>query len=242
MPKSAWVVKALVLGLIVVVAQGCVSVGKYNDLQDNYRRLQMQLNDANAKLASLESDLDREKAVSTNLSKDLEALRKLKAAFGEVEIGPGGQLIIADEVLFDSGKAVLKKRGKEILAGVARMLNEQGKCVRIDGHTDSDPIKHSGWPSNHHLSAARALAVYEEFLHDGVAEGKMHVVGWGPNAPRASNSSSDGKAKNRRVEILPLRPDQVQSLLPKGGAMVAPENIPAAPAPKKEKEEAHPKT
>jgi len=224
MPRTGWVVKALVLGLVLVVAQGCVSVGKYNDLKDNYRRLQEQLNDANSKLADAQGELDRERAVAQTLEGDLRKLR------GVVDI-PGvtfekGILSIEAAVLFDSGKATVKTKGKDVLARVAGFIKESGLNVRIDGHTDSDPIKRSGWASNHHLAAARALAVFQAFLKNGLSSSQMHVVGWGPNRPKASNASSAGKRKNRRVEVIPYKPESLPKIVPKEGA---PAEAPVAP-------------
>ncbi|NOZ20216.1 MAG: OmpA family protein [Planctomycetes bacterium] len=231
MPKTGWVVKAVVLGLVFVVAQGCVSVGKYNDLKDNYRRLQEQLNDANSKLANAQTALDREKAVAEDLGQTVAELRKLGTLPKEVELTDEG-LTIAAEVLFDSGKATLKRHGKEVLGKVAKAIKQAGLNVRIDGHTDSDPIKRSGWASNHHLSAARALSVYQEFVKNGLSSSKIHVVGWGPNRPRASNATASGKAKNRRVEIKPYKPESLPPIAP----------IEAAPLKPKKRVEPNPKT
>jgi len=240
MPRTGWVAKALVLGLVLILAQGCVSVGKYDDLQDNYRRLQMQLNDANSKLAASEADLDRERALSSVLEKDIEALRKLRGKKIEhVEIGDRGQLIIAAELLFDSGRATVKKRGKDVLAKVAAAIIESGLNIRIDGHTDTDPIKRSGWESNHHLSAARALAVFKEFLKDGIPVSQMHIVGWGPNRPRASNATKAGKAKNRRVEIMPYKPEVMPEIVPAEGRL---EETPLTPPSNVPRKEPRPKT
>ncbi|MEW6357875.1 MAG: OmpA family protein [Planctomycetota bacterium] len=237
MPRTGWVVKALVLGLVLVVAQGCVSVGKYNDLKDNYRRLQEQLNDASSKLAEAQSALDREKAIAEDLGQTVAELRKLGTLPKEVELTDEG-LTITAEVLFDSGKATLKKRGKEVLGEVARAIKQAGLNVRIDGHTDTDPIKHSGWASNHHLAAARALSVYEEFLKSGLTSSQVHVVGWGANRPRTSNATSAGKSKNRRVEIKPYKAGALPAIAP---AEEGPAETPA-PAEEPKKVEAKPKT
>ncbi|HEY4482125.1 MAG TPA: OmpA family protein, partial [Candidatus Brocadiaceae bacterium] len=111
-----------------------------------------------------------------------------------------------EKILFDSGMAVIKPGGEKALKKMAEFLSENPSTyIRIDGHTDSDPIlrtKHL-WDSNHHLSAARALSVFH-FLtkRENIAERKIHVAGFGPNRSIASNSTSVGKKENRRVEFL----------------------------------------
>ena len=79
--------------------------------------------------------------------------------------------------------------------------------VRIDGHTDNDPIIKSKylWESNHDLSAGRALSVLHYLVKKGHIEVKrIHIAGYGPNRPIASNNNKAGKRKNRRVEFLIL--------------------------------------
>ena len=76
------------------------------------------------------------------------------------------------------------------------------RLVRVEGHTDTDPIKKSGWRNNEELSKARAKMVRQYLVTAGLREDYMRVKGWGSARPVASNKSKSGKAKNRRVEII----------------------------------------
>jgi chemotaxis protein MotB len=116
--------------------------------------------------------------------------------------GPGGDVIvdIVGDVLFDSGKVTLKSTAKTTLDRVAGVINSSyaGKTIRVEGHTDSDPIKKSQWKSNERLSAERAIAVEEYLTSKGVDKTRMYIAGFGDAKPRNSKSQS------RRVEIVIL--------------------------------------
>jgi chemotaxis protein MotB len=73
--------------------------------------------------------------------------------------------------------------------------------IDIDGHTDSDPIRNFRYPSNWHLSVARAANIAYSLTEKGVPEYSIVVRGFGATRPIADNASPEGKAKNRRVEI-----------------------------------------
>jgi len=111
------------------------------------------------------------------------------------------------EVLFNSGKADLRSNSFARLDKVAEVLNTTVRdlSVGIEGHTDNDPIKRSGWKSNWELSAARALSVlhYMEDEH-GIDPLRLSATGYGEHHPIMSNDSKEGKQKNRRVEIVIL--------------------------------------
>ncbi|MDZ4241862.1 MAG: flagellar motor protein MotB, partial [Candidatus Omnitrophota bacterium] len=113
------------------------------------------------------------------------------------------------EVLFDSGKDKLRSEAKEKLDKVAPVLNTTVRDlnVGIEGHTDNQPIKHSGWKSNWELSAARALSVlhYIEDNH-GTDPARLSAIGYGEHRPVTSNDAREGRQQNRRVEIVILPP------------------------------------
>ena len=77
-----------------------------------------------------------------------------------------------------------------------------GRLIDVVGHTDSDPIKKSKWKDNWELSAQRALAVTRYLVDKGIPAGSVRASGCGSARPVASNASSRGKARNRRVEIV----------------------------------------
>lgn len=116
--------------------------------------------------------------------------------------GAGGSIVVAvaGDVLFDSGKAELKSSAQSSLARIAQVLNGQyaGNTVRVEGYTDSDPIRRSTWRSNEHLSAERALAVEQYLVQRGVNNDRIYSAAFGPSNPRSSRDQS------RRVEIVVL--------------------------------------
>jgi chemotaxis protein MotB len=74
--------------------------------------------------------------------------------------------------------------------------------VSIVGHTDSDPIKKSKWADNWELSSQRSLSVLRYLIKRGIPEDLIEAAGRGASQPVADNSSSSGKAQNRRVEVV----------------------------------------
>jgi len=114
----------------------------------------------------------------------------------------GGEIVVdvAGDVLFDSGKATLRSDSKKTLNQIANVLNSSygGKMIRIAGHTDSDPIRKSGWKTNERLSSERALAVEEYLASQGVSKDRMYAAAFGPSMPKGS------KKQSRRVEIIIL--------------------------------------
>ena len=118
-----------------------------------------------------------------------------------VNIGAGVALRVQGQVLFSSGSAVLSASGQNTLRQLVDTVKSYERKVRIDGHTDSDPIRRSKWKSNTELSAARAIAVREFLVKAGVAPGKMGIAGFGEFVP----IDPKDKVRNRRVEIVLLR-------------------------------------
>lgn len=119
----------------------------------------------------------------------------------DVDVIQGNGMVtvrIPGDVLFASGKADLKSASKTTLKKIANVLETDysGQTIRVEGYTDSDPIKKSKWKDNMELSIARASAVQSYLQQQGVPAGQMQVVGFGAAKPQAT------KAKSRRVEIV----------------------------------------
>lgn len=111
-------------------------------------------------------------------------------------------LVLPNDVLFDSGKAELKPHGKETLIAVAEVLATLDKRrFQVAGHTDDQPIRFSGFPSNWELSAARALAVVNLLTKSGMRPETLSAAGYGQFDPVQPNDTAENKAKNRRTEI-----------------------------------------
>jgi chemotaxis protein MotB len=115
---------------------------------------------------------------------------------------------LAEQIFFDSGRATLKKEGKEVLKKVGDALKSyENKIIRVVGHTDNVPVAKSlqaTFPSNWELSVARATNVVR-FLQDvGIPPERMVPAGRAEYDPVASNDTPEGRQKNRRIEIMLL--------------------------------------
>ena len=113
---------------------------------------------------------------------------------------------LPNAILFDSGKAELKRTTSAELDHIRTVLREKypGKQIDVVGHTDTDPIKKSKdlWKDNWELSAQRALSVTRYLIARGIDEKIIRAAGCGETRPVVSNATASGKAKNRRVEIV----------------------------------------
>ena len=155
-----------------------------------------------SKLKSELSELERAKEELDRRLKDEIGNRQVK-----VEMQDKGLVItFVSEVLFDSGKAKLRGDSLPKLDKVAGVLNTTvaDLNVGIEGHTDNEPIKKSGWRSNWELSSARALSVLHYLSEKDVGEPRMAAIGYGEYKPVAGNEGREGRQKNRRVEIVIL--------------------------------------
>ncbi|QDU34054.1 putative lipoprotein YiaD precursor [Poriferisphaera corsica] len=105
---------------------------------------------------------------------------------------------IPGDVLFTSGKASLKDKATRTLAQVASIIKSDysGNMIRVEGYTDKDPIRKSGWKDNLELSAERAMAVQRYLATRGVSASSMYSAGFGANKAQST------KEKSRRVEIV----------------------------------------
>ncbi len=105
---------------------------------------------------------------------------------------------LSGDVLFDPGQVSLKASSRQSLDRIAREIRSKygGSSVRVEGHTDSDPIRKSKFASNQALSEARAEAVRKYLVSKGVSSSSIDAVGYGSSRARST------KAASRRVEIV----------------------------------------
>ncbi len=132
----------------------------------------------------------------------------LSSSGGEIDVksdGRGVVVSVADKYFFESGSADLKGNSRDILDKVASVLNQYPNMITIEGHTDNVPINNSKFPSNWELSALRAINVAKYFMSvHNIEPGRISTIGYSEYRPVASNDTPQGRAKNRRVEIVIL--------------------------------------
>lgn len=116
----------------------------------------------------------------------------------------GLHVSITDSVMFVAGRADLLPVSQKILQLVSKVLDDGVHAVRVEGHTDDRPIRTGRFPSNWELSAGRAGSVVRYLLELETAHDPAiyTAVGYGEYHPVASNDTPEGRASNRRVEIL----------------------------------------
>jgi chemotaxis protein MotB len=115
------------------------------------------------------------------------------------------QIRALEQILFDSGSAELKPEGREVLSKVASQLKggTSGRIL-VEGHTDNVPISNERFASNWELSGARALRVVRLLIEQGVGPQRLSAVAVGEFRPIADNGTREGRARNRRIEIVLL--------------------------------------
>lgn len=110
-------------------------------------------------------------------------------------------LRVKDNILFTSGDATLSPAGALVINQLATRLQSGTYPIAVQGHTDDKPIHTALFPSNWELSAARAAAVVQQLIAQGVAPNRLSAVGLADTQPIASNDTAKGRAENRRVDI-----------------------------------------
>ena len=245
---AAGVLAALLIAALLLWA---TAVGKLRGLQ----RVQSQLDEANASLATSLNDnekvreqlaalqtqvaeLQKEKDQTAQAAKGLEDEMRADLESKDVTISKlQGKLTvnILDRVMFDSGEAILKPAGESVMRKIAALLAAHPTLkIHVIGHTDNVPIR-SRFASNWELSTARALAAVH-FLTEraGVDPRRVGAVGYGEYRPIADNATPEGRAKNRRIAITIL-PDELAGAdtvtTAKPAAVADPPQTDAAPAP-----------
>ncbi|HSW10157.1 MAG TPA: OmpA family protein [Bacillota bacterium] len=147
-----------------------------------------------------------------DLAQILTVLGKLEEALGDegqVELLREERGIVvrfSDEILFDTGRADLRGEALQALDRLFPVLAAVPNDVRVEGHTDSRPIRTLQFPSNWELSTSRATAVVRYLLEErGLDATRLSAAGYGEYRPVADNDTLEGMARNRRVDVVILR-------------------------------------
>jgi chemotaxis protein MotB len=211
----------MLAGLAMALAAG---VGcNQQQLEERNAALQKQLEQALIQNGDLQGENDSLRGQNQNLLAEVDRLRTQPAAPAPVAAAPASRpdfgagvdvsmvgdtmtLTIADNILFDSGKADLKSASKTVLDRIATKLRSDyaGSMVRVEGHTDNQPIVKTKnlWQDNWDLSCNRSMAVVRYLTTKGMDPKRIYAAGYSFNKPVATNATPAGRAKNRRVAIV----------------------------------------
>jgi len=216
---------------------------QYKDLQDKYNTLINQSHSQTDKLskalAAKSEDLDAKEKLLSDREKTLDEMRKIitkqdsitnrlnsilrNALLGfnsdelSVEIKNGKVYVsMSDKLLFKSGSSAVEDKGKDALKLLADVLDKNTDIdILVEGHTDNVPIKTSVYKDNWDLSVARATSIVRILTNDyKIVPTRLTASGKGEFFPKADNETVEGRAKNRRTEII-LSPklDELMKLL-----------------------------
>ena len=207
--------------VLVVVLTGCTNwEKKYEGLNVEHQNLKGLYDNCRS---NLEASAGEKAQLNQELAKSIKTIEQLQQEIEERNVSPAeasgfGQgmdvtfdaaagtitVTLQSQLLFSAGKADLKKSTVSELDHIYSVIQQRYSSMPIDivGHTDSDPIKKSGWKDNWELSAERSLAVLRYLQNKGMRPELIRAVAAGSSMPIASNNTADGKARNRRVEIV----------------------------------------
>lgn len=185
---------------------------KNTELMDRLNLAGAEKGSLSASLAEKERALEelrvRERQAQERLKTFQQMLDKFKAMIEtgklRVRVVRGRMVVeLSENILFDSGKAALKREGEEALGQVADVLKSiSNRDFQIAGHTDNIPIKSAKFPSNWELSTARAVEVTKFLAEKGVDPARLSAAGYADTQPVASNAEAEGRRQNRRIEIV----------------------------------------
>lgn len=137
------------------------------------------------------------------LGKELE--EEIKKGRMQVSMESRGLVVsFREAAFFPSGEDMIPENTLPTIQRVAEVVNRLPNPIRLEGHTDSVPIRGGRFRSNWELSAARAIAMMERLTTAGVPRDRVSISGYAENAPVESNDTVEGRKRNRRVDIVVL--------------------------------------
>jgi chemotaxis protein MotB len=177
--------------------------------KDENEALLANLEEREKKVQELERILDeKEKAVNELLSSVKEALLNFSGNELTIEVKNGKVYVsLAEQLLFQSGSIKVDPKGQMALTQLAEVLKASPDInILVEGHTDDVPISTKAIKDNWDLSVLRATSIVRILINGGVQTAQITAAGKGEYSPVTTNSTSDGRQKNRRTEII-LSPD-----------------------------------
>ena len=147
------------------------------------------------------------KAIS-EVKSQLQETLKNEVAKGNVRItedSRGLTVSLAEAGFFDPGSATMHPKALAVIDRIAETVRPLQYGIRVEGHTDNSPIHTAQFPSNWELSTSRATFLLQYLISSGtIPPARLSAVGYGEYRPVASNDTSEGKAANRRVDLVVL--------------------------------------
>ncbi|BCB96092.1 chemotaxis protein MotB [Dissulfurispira thermophila] len=142
---------------------------------------------------------ERTKMLVQDISKSIQGIEGIS-----VKTDPRGVVVtFSDAVLFASGSADIKSEVFNALDKISKVIKDVPGRITIEGHTDNVPVSGGKYTSNWELSTARAASILHFFIQKGGLDpNRFSIAGYGEYRPVASNETEDGRAKNRRVELV----------------------------------------
>ncbi|PIQ33638.1 MAG: hypothetical protein CO186_00525 [Zetaproteobacteria bacterium CG_4_9_14_3_um_filter_49_83] len=164
---------------------------KIEKLEKTDEQLKQEIRSIKESLSNMEHTMEKE--ISAN---DVELKQTSPQKF---------MVTVKEQLLFNSGSADLNPQGRELIAKFAKAFEKAPATahIRVVGHSDNRPVsKSSGYKDNWALSAARAAAVVRSLIWgEDIAPSRMHIEAYADTQPIAENTTEEGRAKNRRIDL-----------------------------------------
>ena len=229
MVRTMWKATCVVIALAGMTLPGCVTASEYYELEDELAKTQSELaymRDTLEKAEQMLTDVDLDREDIARLQAELAAAQQqnddmvaqLQSMRSQAGVFEGVGLTVAQypaeglygyraegDVFFTSGSDQLTTKGKKALDMVVAELKKVDAPIRIDGHTDIDPVKKTKekYPAgNIELGAKRAISVREYLISKGIPASRIAVASFAEHRPVVNGKTAEAKAKNRRVEIM----------------------------------------
>jgi chemotaxis protein MotB len=204
--------------------------------KESLLQINQELNETVAELSQekLQTIKEKDRTITELIQEKEKAIAQLKGTYdnlvtelneeikkGEIEVTQLKDkltLSMVDKILFDSGSAAIKQNGKDVLARVADILrNITDKQIRIEGHTGNvqiGPVLAEKFPTNWELSTARSTTVVRYLQQQEINSSFLSATGYSEFRPVDTNETEEGRAKNRRIEIvlIPLESEHLTNL------------------------------
>lgn len=206
----------ILTAILALSATACVSKSTH---KKEVEKLEQELQSSSQERGKMRATLDEMKRALAEMQKREEEQKKRLQEFNDLTarfkklIDAGtltvriidGKMVVSlgSDVLFPSGSAKLSEKGQATFKDVTAQLTAiSDKKYQVEGHTDNVPISTGVFPSNWELASSRALTVTKTMIKNGMPADRVSAASFGETHPIADNSTPEGKAMNRRIEIV----------------------------------------